>query len=142
MRTAVGRFGGWAVGVAVVVLNAQPLNRLSGQTEASVLTALPGSTRSAALGGAGVALVGDAGAMFANPAGIATIHHLSLEGSYEPYLAGTAVSAAALALRVGRWTWGVGAQALDYGSEPEIVPDPATGGPAGPAPGASCPPPS
>src|SRR5881628_1063674 len=100
MRTAVGRFGGWAVGVAVVVLNAQPLNRLSGQTEGSVLTALPGSTRSAALGGAGVALVGDAGAMFANPAGIATIHHLSLEGSYEPYFAGSAVSTAALALRV------------------------------------------
>jgi len=75
--------------------------------------------------------------MFANPAGIATIHHLSLEGSYEPYLAGTAVSAAALALRVRRWTWGVGAQALDYGSEPEIVPDPATGGQRGMPTGAS-----
>src|SRR6266702_582217 len=120
MRTAVGRFGGWAVGVAVVVLNA-----------------LPGSTRSAALGGAGVALVGDAGAMFANPAGIATIHHLSLEGSYEPYLAGSAVSAAALALRVSRLTWGFGAQALDFGSEPEIVPDPATGGRSGIPTGAS-----
>ncbi len=137
MRTAVGRFGGWAVGVAVVVLNAQPLNRLTGQTEGSVLTALPGSTRSAALGGAGVALVGDAGAMFANPAGIATIHHLSLEGSYEPYLAGSAVSAAALALRVSRLMWGFGAQALDFGSEPEIVPDPATGGRSGIPTGAS-----
>ncbi len=59
--------------------------------------------------------------MFANPAGIATIHHLSLEGSYEPYLAGSAVSSAALALRVSRLTWGIGAQALDFGSEPEIV---------------------
>jgi len=128
VNTAVGRFSGWTVGVALVFLTAQTPNRLHAQTEGSVLTALPGSTRSAGLGGAGVALVGDAGAMFANPAGIATIHHLSLEGSYEPYLAGTAVSTAALALRVSRLTWGFGAQALDYGAEPEIVPDPATGG--------------
>lgn len=120
-----------------VVLIAQPPNRLTAQTEASILTALPGSTRSAALGGAGAALVGDAGAMFANPAGIATVRHLSVEGSYEPYFAGSAVSSAALALRVQRWTWGFGAQALDYGSEPEIVPDPATGGRRGMATGAS-----
>ena len=127
----------WAAGLALTVLLFEPTNQLTAQTEGSVLTVLPGSTRSAGLGGAGVALVGEAGAMFANPAGIATIHHLSLEGSYEPYLAGTAVSAAALALRVGRWTWGVGAQALDYGSEPEIVPDPATGGRRGTPTGAS-----
>jgi hypothetical protein len=75
--------------------------------------------------------------MFANPAGIATIHHIAIEGSYEPYLAGTALSTAALALRVGRWTWGFGAQALDYGTEPEIVPDPATGGRRGMATGAT-----
>ena len=114
--------------VAIALVAVWPSGRLAAQTEGSVLTVLPGSTRSAALGGAGAALVGDAGAMFANPAGIATIRHLSLEGSYEPYLAGSAVSAAALALRVRRWTWGVGAQTLDYGSEPVIVPDPATGG--------------
>jgi len=137
MTTAVGRLGGWTVRLAVILLTAQPSSRLTAQTEGSILAVLPGSTRSAALGGAGVALVGEAGAMFANPAGIATIHHLSLEGSYEPYLAGTAVSAAGLALRVGRWTWGVGAEALDYGSEPEIVPDPATGGQRGMPTGAS-----
>jgi hypothetical protein len=84
-----------------------------------------------------VALVGDAGAVFANPAAIATIRHLSLEGSYEPYLAGSAVSTAAIALRVGRVTWGFGAQMLDYGTEPEVVPDPATGGRRGMATGAS-----
>jgi hypothetical protein len=137
MTTAVGRLGGWTVRVAVILVTAQPSNRLTAQTEGSILTVLPGSTRSAGLGGAGVALVGEAGAMFANPAGIATIHHLGLEGSYEPYLAGTAVSAAALALRVGHWTWGAGAQALDYGSEPEIVPDPVTGGRTGTPTGAS-----
>jgi len=129
--------GGWAVGVAVVLLTAQLPNRLTAQTEGSILTVLPGSTRSAALGGAGAALVGDAGALFANPAGIATVRHLSIEGSYEPYLAGSAVSAAALALRVQRWTLGFGAQALDFGSEAEIVPDPATGGRRGMPTGAS-----
>src|SRR5258705_1101080 len=128
MTRAVGRLGGWAVGIAVAALIFEPPNRLTAQTEGSILTALPGSTRSAALGGAGAALVGDAGAMFANPAGIATVRHLSIEGSYEPYLAGSAVSAAALALRVSRLTLGVGAQALDFGSEAEIVPDPTTGG--------------
>lgn len=119
------------------VLPIGPAAQLAAQTEGSVLTALPGTTRSAALGGAGVALVGDAGDMFANPAGIATIHHLSLEGSYEPYFAGSAISTAALALRVSRLTWGFGAQTLDYGSEPEIVPDPATGGRRGMPTGAS-----
>ena len=119
------------------VLPIGPAAQLAAQTEGSVLTALPGTTRSAALGGAGVALVGDAGDMFANPAGISTIHHLSLEGSYEPYLAGSAISTAALALRVSRLTWGLGAQTLDYGSEPEIVPDPATGGRRGMPTGAS-----
>jgi hypothetical protein len=69
--------------------------------------------------------------MFANPAGIATVRHLSIEGSYEPYLGGSALSSAALALRVSHFTWGVGAQTLDYGSEPEIIPDPATGGRSG-----------
>jgi hypothetical protein len=110
---------------------------LAVQTEGSIVAALPGTTRSAGLGGAGAALVGDAGAVFANPAGIATIRHLSIEGSYEPYLAGTAVSAVALALRVGRVSWGFGAQTLDYGAEPEIVPDPATGGRRGMATGAT-----
>lgn len=123
--------------LALLTLTVSPSARLPAQSEGSVLTSLPGTTRAAALGGAGAALVGDAGAMFANPAGIATIHHLAIEGSYEPYLAGSAVSTAALALRVSRFTWGFGAQALDYGSEPEIVPDPATGGRRGMATGAS-----
>lgn len=104
---------------------------LAAQTEGSAVASLSGSTRSAGLGGAGVALIGDAGAMFANPAGIATIHRLALEASYEPYLAGTRYSTAALALRTGRLAWGFGAQALDYGSEPVVVPDPATGGQRG-----------
>lgn len=105
MRRAVGLVGAIAALLTV---------RLSAQSPGAV-AALSGSTRSAALGGAGAALVGDAGAVFANPAAIATGRRLSLEGSYESHLAGTAVSSAALVLRVGRFNWGFGAQALDYG---------------------------
>jgi hypothetical protein len=123
--------------MAAVLLVVRPSDLLAVQTEGSVLPLTPGSTRAAAMGGAGAALVGDAGAMFANPAGLATIRHLGLEGSYEPYLAGTAITTAAIALRVTRLTWGFGAAALDYGSEPEIVPDPTSGGRRGMPTGAS-----
>lgn len=101
---------------------------LVAQSQGSVLASLPGSTRSAGMGGAGVALIGDAGALFANPAGVAAIHHLALEASFEPYVAGTTYSAGAVAVRAGRLAWGFGAQVLDYGSEPVIVPDSGLGG--------------
>ena len=139
-RSAVGRSktnGGGRTVMIVTALLIAGSRSTTAQTEGSILTLLPGTTRAAALGGAGVALVGDAGAMFSNPAGIATIRHLSIEGSYEPYLAGSAVATAALALRVSRFTWGLGAEELDYGTEPEIVPDPSTGGRRGTATGAS-----
>ena len=78
----------------------------------SVLALTPGSARAAGMGGAGAAIVGDAGAIFANPAGLATVHHLGIEGSYESYPSGATLSTGALALRVGRFTWGAGAAAL------------------------------
>src|SRR5882672_8539018 len=78
----------------------------------SVLALTPGSARAAGMGGAGAAIVGDAGAIFANPAGLATVHHLAIEGSYESYPSGATLSTGALALRVGRFTWGAGAAAL------------------------------
>src|SRR5882672_4366325 len=78
----------------------------------SVLALTPGSARAAGMGGAGAAIVGDAGAIFANPAGLATVHHLAIEGSYESYPSGVTLSTGALALRLGRFTWGAGAAAL------------------------------
>src|SRR3989475_1187734 len=102
--------------LAVVVIHVVVIASLTAQAEGSPVVLLPASTRSAGLGGAGAALVGDAGAVFANPAGIATIRHLSVEGSYERYLAGSTLSSAALALRLGRLNWGAGAAALDYGA--------------------------
>jgi hypothetical protein len=78
----------------------------------SVLASFSGSTRAAGLAGAGAAVAGDAGAIFANPAAIATVHRVAFDGSYERHPGGTTFGAAALALRLGRFDWGVGAQAL------------------------------
>ncbi|HWZ26999.1 MAG TPA: hypothetical protein VNX15_00460 [Gemmatimonadales bacterium] len=73
---------------------------------------LPASVRAVGLGGAGAALVGDASVIFSNPAGLATVRHLAIEGSYAPITGGSALSLAAVALRVGRFDWGAGAQVL------------------------------
>lgn len=84
---------------------------LAGQSGESV-AAFPGSTRAAGLAGAGAALVGDAGAIFANPAAIATVRHVAVEGFYAQYLSGTTLYGAALTARLPKLDWGVGAQAL------------------------------
>src|SRR3989454_6019092 len=112
MTSAIGRSGGRVVGLLVALLTTRPPVRLTAQSAGTLLAVLPGSTRAAGLGGAGAAIVGDAGAIFANPAALATVHHLALEGSYESYPSGATLSTGALALRVGRFTWGVGAAAL------------------------------
>lgn len=91
--------------------NAVVVTSLCGQT-IGALAALPGSARLAGMGGAGVAIVGDAGGIFTNPAGLATIHRLALEASYEAYPSGATLSTGAMALRAGRFTWGAGAAAL------------------------------
>src|SRR2546421_5486319 len=78
----------------------------------SVLAVVPGSARSAGMSGPGAAIVGDAGNVFTNPAGLATVHRLALEASYESYPSGATLSTGALALRAGRFTWGAGAVAL------------------------------
>ncbi len=113
MTAAVGRSGGRAVGVAVALLTAGPPVRLSAQTGS--VGVVSGSARAAGMGGAGAAIVGDAGAIFANAAALATVHHLAIEGSYESYPSGATLSTGALALRVSRFTWGVGAVALGPG---------------------------
>lgn len=128
------RVVGAAAQAAALALLAAP--RAAAQSEGNVLAVIPASTRAVALGGAGVALVGDAAAIFANPAGIATVRRVALEASYERYLGGTALSVAAMAIRFGRFNWGLGAHALDYGAEPEIIPDATTGGRRGTPTGA------
>src|ERR1051325_11677571 len=103
---------GFSRRISVTLLcNAFVAPSLAAQT-GSVLAGLPGSARLAGMGGAGAAIVGDAGVIFTNPAGLATIHRLALEGSYEAYPSGATLSTGAMALRAGRFTWGAGAAAL------------------------------
>ena len=96
-----------------LLCNAVLVSSLASQSGAGAWVSLPASTRAAGLGGAGAALVGDAGAVFSNPAGIATIRHLSVEGGYQHFSDGGAVASGALALRAGRLSWGFGAAARD-----------------------------
>jgi hypothetical protein len=75
--------------------------------------AFPGSTRAAGLAGAGAALVGDAGAIFANPAALATVSRLAFDASYQRATASdTVFYAAAVATRLPRLDWGAGVAAL------------------------------
>src|SRR2546428_4284752 len=96
----------------VVLLDVVVIASLTAQAEGSPVLLLPASTRSAGLGGAGAALVREPGAVFAHPAGIATIRHPSGEGSDERHPAGATPSAAAPALRLGPPHRGRGAAAL------------------------------
>lgn len=97
--------------LAVVALAAAP--QLAGQAPPpSVITDLPPSTRSAAMAGTGVALVGDAGAVFVNPSGLATIKVLSLEGAFAPLPDGSTFWQAAGAFRVRQFNLGGGAAYL------------------------------
>jgi hypothetical protein len=91
----------------------------------------PGSVRAVGLGGAGAALMGDAGAVFSNPAGLATIPHISLEGGFYGAPFDAYQVTGALGVRIGQFDLGFGLKNYDFGSEPEVVPDPATGGVTG-----------
>jgi hypothetical protein len=95
------------------------------------------SVRGAGLNGAGAALMGDAASVFTNPTGLAFAPHLALEagffaGPFESYQ-----TTGALTFRLGQFSVGGGIKYFDFGSEPEVVPDPATGGVTGTATGAT-----
>jgi hypothetical protein len=106
-------------------------------TTGGVLMELPATARAMALGGAYTAVIGDVGALFVNPAGLAPIKRAALAVSYERYLLDSYLASAALAVRVGKFDLGVGLHILDFGGDSEIVPDPAFGGDRGLATGAT-----
>jgi hypothetical protein len=62
-----------------------------------------------------VALVGDAGSVFTNPAGLATISHLALEAGYRPVEPSGFVGSGALAWRLRQLNLGGGVQYVDFG---------------------------
>lgn len=78
---------------------------------------LPASTRSAGLAGSAVALNGDAGAIFVNPAGLATIRHVGLEGSLQRFSDGSVLNRGAGAIRIYRFDIGAGYQYLRYATD-------------------------
>jgi hypothetical protein len=106
-------------------------------TTGGVLLEIPATARTTALGGASAAMLGDAGSVFGNPAGLAPIHRAALSVSFERYLVDSWLGSVAVATRVGKFSVGFGVHVLDFGSDSVIVPDPAFGGDRGVATGAT-----
>ena len=106
-------------------------------TTGGVLLEVPATARAMALGGAYTAVVGDAGAVFVNPAGLAPIKRLAVSASYERYLLDSRLASAAVAARISKFTLGFGIHVLDFGSDSAFVPDQAFGGDRGRATGAT-----
>lgn len=79
---------------------------------------VPGSVRGMGLNGAGVALVGDAGSVFSNPAGLATISHIALEGGYRAAPGEARFLTGALGWRLRQFDLGLGARHFDFGPDP------------------------
>jgi hypothetical protein len=88
-----------------------------------------------ALAGAYTAVVGDEGSVFHNPAGLAPIRRLAIGASHERAFFDGSLTTGAAALRVGRFTVGLGLAYLDFGSDSVVVPDPTFGGDRGVATG-------
>ena len=76
------------------------------------VTQLPATVRAAGLAGVSVALVGDAGTVFVNASGLATIRHIGLEGMLASLPDPARQVAVAGAVRVGRFHLGLGYQYL------------------------------
>jgi hypothetical protein len=113
-----------------VVVHAQ------GGTNAAVILELPSSARALAMGGAYSASSGDDAAIFYNPAQLALITGPTASASAQRYVLSTMLAAASVAVPVYRGVVSAGVQVLDYGSEPEIVPDENFGGERGTPTGA------
>lgn len=77
-----------------------------------VILGFPSSVQTAGLAGAGVALPGYAGALFVNPAGLATIRVLSIEAGFSRTPDRSTYAMAAAASRVGRFNVGIGGRYL------------------------------
>ena len=94
----------------------------------SIVLSRPLSVRSAGMNGAGAALVGNAGAVFSNPAGIATIRHIGLEGAYRAGPSEGSIASGALAWRLRQFDIGVGFARFKPGSGANLNPVPGMAG--------------
>jgi len=98
---------------------------------AGTLLAIPATTRALGFDGAYAGVVGDAGSVFVNPAGLAAIRSVALETSYQRYVLDSYLVSADGAVRVGRFDLGLGLNLMNYGSDTVYRPDPAYGGDRG-----------
>jgi hypothetical protein len=81
---------------------------------APLILTLPVSVRAAGLGGASVALNGDASATFLNPSGLATIRNIAIEGAAQRYPDGSLEGFAAGAFRLLQFDFGGGVHYLRF----------------------------
>lgn len=86
--------------------------RLCAQRPYPLVLGLPATARYAGVANAAVALHGDAGALFVNPAGIATVRHAGIEATYDYSHSQGLEGSAAAALRLGQFTVGGGTHYL------------------------------
>ena len=97
---------------AVLTAQAAPPTRL-----VPVILGFPSSVQAAGLAGAGVALPGYAGALFVNPAGLAPIRVLSVEGGFSRRPDRSTYAMVAAATRAGRLNFGFGARYLRFAGD-------------------------
>ncbi len=105
----------------VLLLPLFPLLPLAAQTVDTTtpyVLHVPASVRVVGLNEAAVAIVGDAGAVFANPAGLATIRHIALEGGYRAAPGDAFVVSGALGWRLRQFDIGLGGRLFDFGPDP------------------------
>jgi hypothetical protein len=91
------------------------LSQVAAQSSPSpLILSLPVSVRAAGLGGSGTALSGDASATFLNPAGLATIRNIAIEGAAQRYPDGSLEGMAAGAFRLFQFDLGGGIHYLRF----------------------------
>jgi hypothetical protein len=94
------------------VLSALSVSGLAAQRPYPLVLGLPATARYAGIANASVAVHGDAGAMFVNPAGIASVRHAGIEATYHYSHSQPVEGSAAAAFRLGQFTLGGGAHYL------------------------------
>jgi len=109
----------WAVVALGVQLGATPpvLAQTSSIDEPVVLR-FPASIRAAGFNGAGVALVGNAGAVFFNPAALATIRKVVFEGALQSGPFAGELAAVAVGWKERQFDIGFGLQYFDFDNSP------------------------
>ncbi len=107
--------------LAVLLLLAWSVPLAAQDAPSPLILSLPVTVRSAGLGGAGVALSGDAGSVFLNPAGLATIRHVAVEGALQRYPDGTLEGMAAGAFRFLQFDFGGGIHYLKFSDSSAVA---------------------